>query len=153
MQNGTFVTQWIKCFSYFCYDHILRRTQWVKWVCFYQPWSLITTDQLINDLDDYDIVFDIGDLPYADGFMSKWDQFTSQVEPILWVIPYMLTRYNFFSICVFVSLSLSPYISRFCMPIALEEPITSRVKVEIPSFSLMDSFWTQHPVSFSYAES
>ncbi|KVH98147.1 Iron/zinc purple acid phosphatase-like C-terminal domain-containing protein [Cynara cardunculus var. scolymus] len=39
----------------------------------YQPGSLITTDQLIGDLDNYDIVFHIGDLPYANGFISQWD--------------------------------------------------------------------------------
>nr|CAB3483614.1 unnamed protein product [Digitaria exilis]CAB3504082.1 unnamed protein product [Digitaria exilis] len=39
----------------------------------YQPGSLNTTDTLINDLDNYDIVFHIGDLPYANGYISQWD--------------------------------------------------------------------------------
>ncbi|KAL8250333.1 hypothetical protein R6Q59_034026 [Mikania micrantha] len=60
----------------------------------YQPGSLITTDQLIKDLDNYDIVFHIGDLPYANGFLSQWDQFTSQVEPISSVKPYMIASGN-----------------------------------------------------------
>ncbi|XP_076932475.1 putative inactive purple acid phosphatase 27, partial [Bidens hawaiensis] len=60
----------------------------------YQPGSLVTTDQLINDLDNYDIVFHIGDLPYANGFLSQWDQFTSQVEPISSVKPYMIASGN-----------------------------------------------------------
>ncbi|KHN23986.1 Putative inactive purple acid phosphatase 27 [Glycine soja] len=36
----------------------------------YQPGSLNTTDQLIKDLDYYDIVFHIGDMPYANGYTS-----------------------------------------------------------------------------------
>ncbi|KAI3764735.1 hypothetical protein L2E82_14748 [Cichorium intybus] len=60
----------------------------------YQPGSLVTTDQLINDLDNYDIVFHIGDLPYANGFLSQWDQFTSQVEPISSTKPYMIASGN-----------------------------------------------------------
>ncbi|KAL5053764.1 hypothetical protein RYX36_034446 [Vicia faba] len=39
----------------------------------YQPGSLNTTDQLIKDLDNFDIVFHIGDLPYANGYISQWD--------------------------------------------------------------------------------
>ncbi|GMN56636.1 hypothetical protein TIFTF001_025765 [Ficus carica] len=48
----------------------------------YQPGSLNTTDQLIKDLDNIDIVFHIGDITYANGYISQWDQFTAQVEPI-----------------------------------------------------------------------
>lgn len=58
----------------------------------YQPGSLNTTDRLIEDLDNYDIVLHIGDLPYANGYISQWDQFTSQVEPIASVKPYMIAR-------------------------------------------------------------
>ncbi|KAL7606313.1 hypothetical protein Lser_V15G17398 [Lactuca serriola] len=60
----------------------------------YQPGSLITTDQLVSDLDNYDIVFHIGDLPYANGFLSQWDQFTAQVEPISSIKPYMIASGN-----------------------------------------------------------
>ncbi|OMO71683.1 hypothetical protein COLO4_28104 [Corchorus olitorius] len=60
----------------------------------YQPGSLNTTDQLINDLDDFDIVFHIGDLPYANGYVSQWDQFTAQVEPIASAVPYMIASGN-----------------------------------------------------------
>ncbi|MFS8000529.1 putative phosphodiesterase I [Helianthus anomalus] len=56
----------------------------------YEPGSLFTTDQLINDLKNYDIVFHIGGLAYANGFLSQWDQFTAQVEPISSVKPYMI---------------------------------------------------------------
>lgn len=59
----------------------------------YQPGSLNTTDQLIKDLENIDIVFHIGDLSYANGYISQWDQFTSQVEPIASTVPYMVARY------------------------------------------------------------
>ncbi|KAK9926650.1 hypothetical protein M0R45_023866 [Rubus argutus] len=60
----------------------------------YQPGSLNTTDQLIKDLDNIDIVFHIGDIPYANGYISQWDQFTSQVEPLASVVPYMVASGN-----------------------------------------------------------
>ncbi|XP_062029623.1 nucleotide pyrophosphatase/phosphodiesterase-like [Rosa rugosa] len=60
----------------------------------YQPGSLNTTDQLIKDLDNIDIVFHIGDMPYANGYISQWDQFTAQVEPISSVVPYMVASGN-----------------------------------------------------------
>lgn len=58
----------------------------------YQPGSLNTTDQLIKDLKDIDIVFHIGDITYANGYISQWDQFTAQVEPIASSVPYMIAR-------------------------------------------------------------
>ncbi|MFS7971527.1 putative phosphodiesterase I [Helianthus anomalus] len=64
----------------------------------YLPGSLITTDQLIKDLDNYDIVFHMGDLTYANGFLTRWDQFTKQVKPISLVKPYMIARlYSYIS--------------------------------------------------------
>ncbi|XP_059657397.1 probable inactive purple acid phosphatase 27 [Cornus florida] len=60
----------------------------------YQPGSLNTTDQLIRDLDNIDIVFHIGDITYANGYLSQWDQFTSQVEPIASTVPYMIASGN-----------------------------------------------------------
>ncbi|KAK2648214.1 hypothetical protein Ddye_015703 [Dipteronia dyeriana] len=60
----------------------------------YQPGSLNTTDQLIKDLDNIDIVFHIGDMAYANGYISQWDQFTSQVEPIASTVPYMVASGN-----------------------------------------------------------
>nr|GMD86862.1 nucleotide pyrophosphatase/phosphodiesterase-like [Ipomoea batatas]GME04466.1 nucleotide pyrophosphatase/phosphodiesterase-like [Ipomoea batatas] len=59
----------------------------------YQPGSLLTTDQLVNDLDNFDIVFLIGDLPYANGYVSQWDQFTAQVAPITSTVPFMIARF------------------------------------------------------------
>ncbi|KAG2678540.1 hypothetical protein I3760_11G007400 [Carya illinoinensis] len=60
----------------------------------YQPGSLNTTDQLIKDLENVDIVFHIGDITYANGYISQWDQFTSQVEPIASTVPYMIASGN-----------------------------------------------------------
>ncbi|KAL8143944.1 hypothetical protein V2J09_016976 [Rumex salicifolius] len=60
----------------------------------YQPGSLNTTDQLIKDIDNIDIVFHIGDLSYANGYLSQWDQFTSQIEPIASNVPYMVASGN-----------------------------------------------------------
>ncbi|XP_010248988.1 PREDICTED: probable inactive purple acid phosphatase 27 [Nelumbo nucifera] len=60
----------------------------------YQPGSLNTTDQLIKDLNNIDIVFHIGDMPYSNGYISQWDQFTSQIEPIASTVPYMVGSGN-----------------------------------------------------------
>ncbi|KAH7684812.1 Phosphodiesterase I protein [Dioscorea alata] len=60
----------------------------------YQPGSLNTTDQLIKDLNNIDIVFHIGDITYANGYISQWDQFTSQIEPIASTVPYMIASGN-----------------------------------------------------------
>ncbi|KAM5571674.1 putative inactive purple acid phosphatase 27 [Rosa sericea] len=60
----------------------------------YQPGALNTTDQVISDLNNIDIVFHIGDLSYANGYISQWDQFTAQVEPIASTVPYMVGSGN-----------------------------------------------------------
>ncbi|KAM0932170.1 putative phosphodiesterase I [Dioscorea sansibarensis] len=60
----------------------------------YQPGSLNTTDQLIKDLNNIDIVFHIGDITYSNGYISQWDQFTSQIEPIASAVPYMIASGN-----------------------------------------------------------
>lgn len=59
----------------------------------YQPGSLMTTDQLIDDLSNIDIVFHIGDITYSNGYISQWDQFTAQVEPVASTVPYMIARF------------------------------------------------------------
>ena len=59
----------------------------------YQPGSLNTTDQIVRDLNNIDIVFHIGDLTYSNGYLSQWDQFTAQVEPIASTVPYMIGRF------------------------------------------------------------
>lgn len=59
----------------------------------YQPGSLNTIDQLINDLKNIDIVFHIGDITYANGYISQSDQFTAQVEPIVSTVPYIIAKF------------------------------------------------------------
>lgn len=58
----------------------------------FQPGAQVTTDRLIKDLPNYDAVFHIGDLSYANGFLAQWDQFTAQIEPIASRVPYMVAR-------------------------------------------------------------
>ncbi|KAK8923706.1 putative inactive purple acid phosphatase 1 [Platanthera zijinensis] len=60
----------------------------------YQPGSLNTTYQLIKDLKNIDLVLHIGDLSYANGYISQWDQFTAQIEPIASRVPYMVGSGN-----------------------------------------------------------
>ncbi|KAH9602631.1 hypothetical protein KSS87_005116 [Heliosperma pusillum] len=60
----------------------------------FQRGSLNTTEQLINDLRNIDIVFHIGDICYANGYLSQWDQFTAQIEPIASKVPYMIASGN-----------------------------------------------------------
>ncbi|XP_031273796.1 probable inactive purple acid phosphatase 1 isoform X2 [Pistacia vera] len=60
----------------------------------FQRGSLNTTKQLIQDLKNTDIVFHIGDICYANGYLSQWDQFTAQIEPIASTVPYMIASGN-----------------------------------------------------------
>lgn len=60
----------------------------------FQFGSLNTTNQLIKDLKNIDIVLNIGDLCYANGYLSQWDRFTSQIEPIASAVPYMVASGN-----------------------------------------------------------
>ncbi|KAL4569476.1 hypothetical protein LXL04_025114 [Taraxacum kok-saghyz] len=60
----------------------------------YQHGSLNTTKQLIKDLNNYGIVFHVGDISYANGYLSQWDQFTAQIEPISSTVPYMVASGN-----------------------------------------------------------
>ncbi|CAL4905703.1 unnamed protein product [Urochloa decumbens] len=60
----------------------------------YEQASLNTTKQIINDLENIDMVIHIGDLSYANGYLSQWDQFTAQIEPIVSTIPYMIGSGN-----------------------------------------------------------
>jgi len=60
----------------------------------FQPGSLNTTYQIIRDLENIDMVVHIGDICYANGYLSQWDQFTAQVEPIASTVPYMIGSGN-----------------------------------------------------------
>jgi len=48
----------------------------------YQHGALNTSDQFVKDVANYEVVFHIGDLSYANGYISEWDQFTEQVHTI-----------------------------------------------------------------------
>ena len=58
----------------------------------FQPCSLNTTHQIISDIENIDMVVHIGDICYANGYLSQWDQFTAQIEPIASTVPYMIGR-------------------------------------------------------------
>ncbi|XP_030944836.1 probable inactive purple acid phosphatase 1 isoform X2 [Quercus lobata] len=45
----------------------------------FQHGSLNTTRELFRDLKNIDIVFHIGDICYANGYILQWDQFTAQL--------------------------------------------------------------------------
>ena len=51
------------------------------------------TDTLVEDVNNYDILFHTGDLSHASGYMSEWDQFQEQVADITAYVPYMVTKY------------------------------------------------------------
>ena len=73
----------------------------------FQPSALNMIELLIKDLKDIDIVSHIRHL-YANGYLSQWDQFTSQVEPLASTVPYMIARY----ICEFSNWNAK--VSDFC---------------------------------------
>ncbi|KAL8217493.1 hypothetical protein R6Q57_020866 [Mikania cordata] len=56
--------------------------------------ALNTTDTLIKDLGNFDMVLHIGDLSYANGYIAQWDQFLAQIEPIGSKVPYMVASGN-----------------------------------------------------------
>ncbi|BAT08857.1 Os09g0505900, partial [Oryza sativa Japonica Group] len=60
----------------------------------FQPGAQVTTERLIKDLPNYDAVFHIGDLSYANGFLAQWDQFTAQISPVASRVPYMVASGN-----------------------------------------------------------
>ncbi|KAK4598811.1 hypothetical protein RGQ29_016033 [Quercus rubra] len=60
----------------------------------FQCSSLNTTRELIRDLKNIDLVLHIGDICYANGYISQWNQFTAQVEPIASTVPYMIASGN-----------------------------------------------------------
>eukprot|EP00250_Pteridium_aquilinum_P014553 c22059_g1_i1 orf=201-2117(-) len=60
----------------------------------FQPGALNTTDRLIEDLNNIDLILHIGDLCYANGYLSQWDQFTEQIEPLASHVPYMVASGN-----------------------------------------------------------
>jgi len=68
----------------------LNRDQWMEYNN-NQPGALNVTDALVKDIDNYDIIFSNGDITYADGYLSEWDQFVDQISPLTKRIPYMVS--------------------------------------------------------------
>jgi hypothetical protein len=71
-----------------------------------QPGALLTTDQLVKELDDIDIVFHNGDIVYANGYVFEWDQYIEQVNNISSRVPWMLSRLALVVVVVVVVLLL-----------------------------------------------
>ena len=86
----------------------------------FQRGALNTTKRLIQDLKNIDIVFHIGDICYANGYLSQWDQFTAQVEPIASTVPYMIARLSLFEYITYLSKnsSFSKFGSFFFLSVA-----------------------------------
>ncbi|EFJ22721.1 hypothetical protein SELMODRAFT_416464 [Selaginella moellendorffii] len=57
-------------------------------------WRSGKADTITKERDDIDIIFHIGDLSYATGYISQWDQFTEQIEGMTSRVPYMTARYS-----------------------------------------------------------
>ncbi len=51
----------------------------------------MVTDALTKDVDNYDLIFHNGDITYADGYISEWDQFADQITPFTKRVPFMVT--------------------------------------------------------------
>ncbi|CAM6015305.1 unnamed protein product [Sphagnum balticum] len=60
----------------------------------YQLAALNTTDRLVEDIENYDLVIHNGDIVYANGYVFEWDQFTEQVVNITSRVPYMISSGN-----------------------------------------------------------
>ncbi|EDQ86017.1 uncharacterized protein MONBRDRAFT_28659 [Monosiga brevicollis MX1] len=53
------------------------------------PASRNTTDGIIGELADKSLLFHNGDISYARGYESQWEEFHDQIEPIATTLPYM----------------------------------------------------------------
>ncbi|CAA0396178.1 unnamed protein product [Arabidopsis thaliana] len=59
-----------------------------------QMCSLRYTKGAVLEISIIHIVLHIGDLTYPNGYLSPWDQFTAQVQPIASTVPYMIASSN-----------------------------------------------------------
>lgn len=59
-----------------------------------EPPSLITTKRMAEDTNDYNFVMHIGDIAYAEGFASTWEEFFDQLQPLMTRLPYMVNPGN-----------------------------------------------------------
>ncbi len=92
---------------------VVKLQYWYKtWsasgLCFLQPGALGVIDALterISALEDVDLVFHVGDISYATGFMVEWDSFLEMINPVASRIPYMTAIGNHERCALYVSIS------------------------------------------------
>ncbi|KAL3687672.1 hypothetical protein R1sor_013981 [Riccia sorocarpa] len=58
------------------------------------PGALNVTDALVRDINNIDLIIHDGDITYADGYLSEWDQFVEQISNITKRVPYMISAGN-----------------------------------------------------------
>jgi len=56
--------------------------------------SLNTTSALAEEINDHSLLVHIGDISYARGYCSQWDNFFSQISPIAHAMPWMTCSGN-----------------------------------------------------------
>ncbi|KAJ7571271.1 hypothetical protein O6H91_01G157300 [Diphasiastrum complanatum] len=54
-----------------------------------QPGSLGVIKSVTDKVNEVDMVFHIGDISYATGFLAEWDFFLEMIEPVASKLPYM----------------------------------------------------------------
>jgi predicted phosphodiesterase len=59
-----------------------------------QQWSLNTTAGVQGTISNVDLIFHVGDISYADGYLAQWDMFLDQIEPIATAAPYITCAGN-----------------------------------------------------------
>jgi hypothetical protein len=73
-----------------------------------QPGALGVIDALterISTLEDVDLVFHVGDISYATGFMVEWDSFLEMINPVASQVSYMTAIGNHERCALYVSIS------------------------------------------------
>lgn len=51
----------------------------------------MVTDSIVKDIENIDLVIHNGDIVYANGYLSEWDQFADQISNITNRVPYLLS--------------------------------------------------------------
>ncbi len=73
-----------------------------------QPGALGVIDALterISTLEDVDLVFHVGDISYATGFMVEWDSFLEMINPVASRVSYMTAIGNHERCALYVSIT------------------------------------------------
>ncbi|EFJ34563.1 hypothetical protein SELMODRAFT_406013 [Selaginella moellendorffii] len=98
-----------------------------------EPGSLNTTDTLNNEINDIDIIFHIGDISYATGYLSEWDQFTEQIENLSSKVPYITASTDSGGECGVVSPTV------FNMPVQNRDKFWYKTDYGLFHFCIADS--------------